>query len=141
MNIARRTAAALFATAVGVGAATLPSAPALAANPAPDPSASPLVVPSSCTIATFCGYADNSYQTGEGYELIPEAAPGTCRTVSLRNTWTSVYNNTSRPVRLYLNTTCTSSTYWTVGAATGSSYLYLTFSPSANDSIDAIKYM
>lgn len=134
-----------FVAALAAAAALVVGIVAGVASPATaktrDPGLAVLPPPSSCPTNYFCGYADNSYQTGEGYELFPQRAAGVCETASLRNTWTSVYNNTSRDVRISLSTTCsTSAFYWTVGAHSGSQFLWLTVSPDANDAIDAIQW-
>lgn len=132
-----------------LGAVAGTSAPALAADtpaaPGPDGTVVIYAAPSSCTYQSLCGYVDNSYQTGEGYELIPEQAPpSACNVLAHRNKWTSVYNNTSRTVRLYLNTTCTGSSgvqYKTIGPGTGIQYLWITWSPSWNDTLDAAQFV
>jgi len=129
MTASRRIAgAALVAALVAALIAVFTPSPAYAA-------------PAGCTTRWYvCGYVDIQFKTGQGWELDPFLAPGTCDVVAYRNAWSSVWNSGYRAIRLYRNTTCTGSDYKGLRADRGVYRISLLWGPTWDNSIDAIMY-
>jgi peptidase inhibitor family I36 len=113
-----------------------------AAHASPDAAATQAALippPVSCPSVTFCAYVDNQTATTHGYELFPTGSPGECEVAALRNQWSSAYNNSGRPVRLYNTTNCTGS-YKRLSNGAEANIFYTDFGPSWDNSVDAIRW-
>lgn len=126
MTLSRRIAAAVAILAVSLVSALAVASPASAAPP------------SSCTNSSLCSYVAQQFSTSQGYELNPVQSPGTCDNVGLPNSWTSVYNNSGRSVRMYKNPNC-SGGVWTLASGDSLRNMSL-YQPSWNDTIDSIRW-
>ena len=120
----RRLAAATAAIALALTGSLMIASPASAA-------------PGNCANSSVCGYGDTEYRTGQGYEFVTGSA-GECVNVGLRNTWSSVFNNAGRTVRLYRNVNCANGV-WTLSGGDGLSAISL-FQPSWNNTIESVRF-
>lgn len=122
-----------YALAVAMGLLIAAGLSLTAASPA---QAAP---PASCTNSSFCGYGHQNYSTEEGYELTPFYRAGLCEPTALRNSYTSLYNNSGRTVRVYKSNNC-SGEYLTYYNGTGVTNIFFPH-PTWNDNIESLKYI
>jgi peptidase inhibitor family I36 len=124
MTIRRIAAAAVAFTLTLFGALAVTASPAAAA------------VPQSCTNNSVCGFGANQFNLYEGYEWIVGAV-GSCQNVGLNDSWTSVYNNFGRTVRLYRDANCGNGV-WSLASGGSLSNMAL-YQPSWNDKISSVR--
>ncbi len=117
----------LLMAALGVSAVA--AAPALAAPPP------------SCASTQLCVYVNTTYQTNQGYMLIPVGYSGQCVVLDpYRNAISSAWNSSGRDVRFYRDTSC-SNDYKTLYNGTGNPKFSTHWAPTWDNSTDAVKFL
>jgi len=124
MTISQRVTAAVAALLLSLAGIFVISSPAAAA------------VPGSCANNSVCGFVDQQFQTTHGYEWVA-GTPGSCQNVGLNDSWTSVYNNAGRTVRLYRDANCGNGV-WTLTSGDSLRNMGL-YQPSWNDKISSVR--
>jgi hypothetical protein len=93
-------------------------------------------VPAGCTNNSVCGFVGDQYAQSEGYEWV-NGAVGSCQNVGLNDSWTSVYNNFGRTVRLYRDANCGNGV-WSLASGAGLQNMGI-WQPSWNDKISSVR--
>jgi hypothetical protein len=96
--------------------------------------------PDSCGSLMVCGYVNTSYDTDQGYELIPERRAGTCVVLAFRNAWSGVWNGSGRTIRMFRNTACSGTDYKQYTNGSGNWQFSVRWGPSWDNSVDAIQF-